>query len=535
METMNGSGVRIAWWIGLGMLTGVMAAGAAPATDFNRDIRPLFARHCTACHGGVKAAGSISLVYRERALADGKSGRRTIVPGDPDASELIRRVESGDPDERMPQPEHGPALSAEEVATLRAWIREGAPWSEHWSFVPPLAPPESVLKDPSWAAVPADRFILARLEAEGLNPAPEATPAGWLRRVSLDLIGLPPTPREFADYLEDRREDPRRAREQVVDRLLASPRFGERWAAVWLDLARYSDTFGFEKDPHRDIWPWRDWVIRAFNDDMPFDQFTIRQLAGDLLAAPSADDLLATAFHRNTQNNTEGGTDDEEYRTAAVLDRVNTTWTAWQATTFGCAQCHAHPYDPIPHRDYYRFAAFFDSTEDCDQNDDYPRLLIPADGARREEIVAIQREIRTLRHDLNDAGLAAAAAVSNWSPVIPTCASTSASDATLTVGTDGRIRAGEPCPSRWRTRSGSPPFRVSRPCGSTSTRWPSIPRGCPSADRRSPGFSWRSSHPKRGPPTGPWRSKRSSQTTWPVRSIHSGSLIRAGDSGATRS
>lgn len=409
------------------------------ATDFNRDIRPLFAKHCTACHGGVKAAGKISFVYRDMALATGKSGKPAIVPGNPAESEVMRRVLSTDPDERMPQPDHGPALSESEVAVLRQWIQDGAVWSEHWSFVPPRPPAAPALKDPSWAAVPADRFVLARLEAEGLKPSPEATPAEWLRRVTLDLTGLPPSPRDYDAFLEDRREDPRRANERVVDRLLSSPRYGERWASLWLDLARYSDTYGFEKDPHRDIWPWRDWVIRAFNADLPFDQFTLRQLAGDLLENPTADDLLATAFHRNTQNNTEGGTDDEEYRMVAVLDRVNTTWTAWQATTFGCAQCHAHPYDPIPQRDYYRFAAFFDNTEDCDQNDDFPRLLVPRDPDRREEVTRAQRAAQLLRRTLNDEALQVAATVQDWSPLVP--ASAKSSGGTLTVGEDGHIRS----------------------------------------------------------------------------------------------
>ncbi|MCC7376523.1 MAG: DUF1549 domain-containing protein [Verrucomicrobiales bacterium] len=442
---MNSGISQLALWTLFGSLTGALSSSLAAtpsgqaATDFNRDIRPLFAKHCTACHGGVKAAGKISFVYREQAMAEGKSGKRAIVPGNPDGSELMRRVTSTDPDERMPQPDHGPALTEGEVALLRRWISDGAKWSEHWSFVPPQMPAEPKVNDNTWPTVPADRFVLARLESEGLRPSPEATPAEWLRRVTLDLTGLPPTTKEYESYLEDRRDDPRRAKEKVVDRLLASPRYGERWAAMWLDLARYSDTFGFEKDPHRDIWPWRDWVIRAFNADLPFDEFTIRQLAGDLLEKPTADDLLATAFHRNTQNNTEGGTDDEEYRSVAVHDRVNTTWTAWQATTFGCAQCHAHPYDPIPQRDYYRFAAFFDNTEDCDQNDDYPRLLFSQDMARRDEVARTQLEARDLRQDLNIEGLAAVAGVSDWQTLTPTNAK--ASGGTLEVKEGGRIHA----------------------------------------------------------------------------------------------
>ncbi|MBL9136520.1 MAG: PSD1 domain-containing protein [Verrucomicrobiales bacterium] len=444
-SAMNSGISRFVLWTFLGSVAGAANSSSAatpsgPASsDFNRDIRPLFAKHCTACHGGVKAAGKISFVYREQAMALGKSGKRAILPGDPEGSELMRRVTSTDPDERMPQPDHGPALTEGEVAMLRNWIREGAKWSEHWSFVPPQPPAEPKVRDNTWSVTPADRFVLARLEAEGWKPSAEASPAEWLRRVTLDLIGLPPTPKEFEAYLEDRRDNARRAKEKVVDRLLDSPRFGERWAAMWLDLARYSDTYGFEKDPHRDIWPWRDWVIRAFNADMPFDEFTIKQLAGDLLERPTADDLLATAFHRNTQNNTEGGTDDEEYRTVAVHDRVNTTWTAWQATTFGCAQCHAHPYDPIPQRDYYRFAAFYDNTEDCDQNDDFPRLLFSQDLTRRDEVTRWQLEARDLRQLLNMEGLAAVAGVSDWQTLVPTNAK--ASGGQLTVGDDARIRA----------------------------------------------------------------------------------------------
>lgn len=434
----------------LSLLLGTLVATEAPAAlfgrgekaapvEFNRDIRPLFAKHCTACHGGVKAAGKISFLYRDKALAEGKSGEPAIVPGAPEKSEVIRRVLATDPDEVMPKPDHGPRLSDKEIATLRQWIKEGAPWSEHWSFVPPQEPPPPKLKNKSWANVSADQFILARLEAEGLKPSPEAAPAEWLRRVSLDLIGLPPTPEEYQAFVNDRAKNPAAARERVVDRLLASPQFGERWASVWLDLARYSDTFGYEKDPHRDIWPWRDWVIRAFNADLPFDQFTIKQLAGDLLPNPTADDVLATAFHRNTQNNTEGGTDDEEFRTAAVLDRVSTTWTAWNATTFGCVQCHSHPYDPFPHRDFYRFAAFFNNTEDCDQNDDYPRLAFANDQGRRDEGVSLQRESRRLREKLNDDGRVVAAKVTDWNTLVPTAAKATAGQ--LSVAPDGRINA----------------------------------------------------------------------------------------------
>ena len=452
LSTRSGALV-LAWTLCLWVLppTGSAAEPAGPATvesrvDFNREVRPLFAKHCTACHGGVKAAGKISFVYRDKALTSGKSGKPAIVPGNPEASELMARVVATDPDIRMPQPEHGPALTEAEVGTLRRWIRQGAKWSEHWSFVPPRDVPEPKLKDASWTVSSLDKFVLERWVAENVSPSPEATPAEWLRRVTLDLTGLPPTPREYEAYLEDRRDGAGQAKARVVDRLLASPRFGERWASMWLDLARYSDTYGFEKDPHRDIWPWRDWVVRAFNADLPFDEFTVRQLAGDLLPDPTADDLLATAFHRNTQNNTEGGTDDEEYRTVAVQDRVNTIWTLWQATTFGCAQCHAHPYDPIPNRDYYRFAAFFDNTEDCDQNDDFPRMLVAQDPQRRDDVARRQESARRLREAINDEGLAVVRAVTDWKPLVPKSAKPTGGN--LSVDAEGRVQASGTLPVR---------------------------------------------------------------------------------------
>lgn len=416
-------------------------ARAAQIVDFNRDIRPIFASHCVACHGGVKAAGGVSFIYRDKALAKAKSGKTPIVAGNPDASELIRRVTSNDPQEQMPKPgKDRPPLTEQEIATLKKWIEGGAAWSDPWSFVLPKEPAEPPVRHAGWAAGKADKLVLAAMEAEGLAPAPRASDAEWLRRVSLDLTGLAPTLDEFAAFQKETRENAPIAKEHVVDRLLASPRFGERWASMWLDLARYADTFGFEKDPNRDIWPWRDWVIRAFNADMPFDQFTIKQIAGDLLDHPTADDLLATAFHRNTQNNTEGGTDDEEWRMAAVLDRVSTTWTTWQATTFACVQCHSHPYDPIPHEDYYRYAAFFNNAEDCDQNDDFPRLLVPTDPARREEAAAATVDIRQLREKLNDAGLALAAKVTDWKLLVPSAVKTSSG--TLAIQPRGHMQAG---------------------------------------------------------------------------------------------
>lgn len=422
-------------------IASLLAVGGArgAAVDFNRDIRPLFATHCVACHGGVKTAGGVSFIYRDKALGKGKSGEVVIAPGSPDASELMARITSTDPDKQMPKPgKDRRPLTPAEIDLFRQWISQGAPWSDHWAFVAPTEPPLPTLHNRDWARTTADKFVLAKLEAEGLKPSPAAPPAQWLRRVSLDLIGLPPTPEEYAAFVSDAQTDLATAKERVVDRLLASPRFGERWASMWLDLARYSDTYGFEKDPHRDIWPWRDWVIRAFNQDMPFDQFTIKQLAGDLLAHPSADDLLATGFHRNTQNNTEGGTNDEEWRTAAVIDRVSTTWTTWQATTFGCVQCHSHPYDPFEHEDFYRYMAFFDNCEDCDIDSDFPKLQTPTDPAKREQAAAATLEIAKLREAINAAGRKLAGETA-WSPLIPTAAKTTSG--ALAIAPTGRVTA----------------------------------------------------------------------------------------------
>ena len=427
-------------WIVTALAGGLLPMSATlAAVDFAKDVKPILTAHCTACHGGVKKAGGLSFLMREDLLAPTKSGAIPAKPGKPEESEIVRRIETGDKDDRMPPPDHGEKLKDAEIATLKQWIAEGPTWTEHWAYQPPTAHPAPAVKDTGWPRTTPDAFILARLESENLRPSPEATPAEWLRRVSFDLTGLPPGPAEFDAFTADFSSDPLKARGSVVDRLLASPAFGERWASMWLDLARYSDTYGFEKDPHREIWPWRDWVIRAFNADMPFDTFTVKQLAGDLLENATGDDILATAFHRNTQNNTEGGTDDEEFRTAAVLDRVNTTWTAWQGTTFGCVMCHSHPYDPFPNADYYRFAAFFNNTEDADLNDDFPRFTVANDPVQRDAAARLQRDQRAKREAINDAGLKAVREIGGWQPMKASAAT--ASGGTLTVAADGKIDA----------------------------------------------------------------------------------------------
>ncbi|MBC7923392.1 MAG: DUF1553 domain-containing protein [Ferruginibacter sp.] len=253
---------------------------------------------------------------------------------------------------------------------MKKWIRQGADWADHWAYLPPKKPSVPAAS-PGWARNPVDNFILARLHRDSLRPSPPADQATLLRRLSLDLIGLPPTEAEVRDFVRDASPG---AYERQVDRLLASPHYGERWAAMWLDLARYSDTKGYEKDQYRNVWRYRDYVINSFNQDKPFDQFTIEQLAGDLLPAPTEEQRIATAYHRNTSNNDEGGTDDEEFRTASLIDRVSNTWEVWQGTTIGCVQCHSHPYDPIRHEEFYQSMAFFNNTRDEDVPGEYPNL-----------------------------------------------------------------------------------------------------------------------------------------------------------------
>jgi hypothetical protein len=360
------------------------------SVDFNRDVRPIFNEHCVACHGGVKQAADLSFVYEE-------SVSYVVEAGDPEASTVYERVTlPADDDLRMPPADHGNPLSEAEVSVLRRWIERGAKWGNHWAFEAPKKhdPPE--LEDDAWSRRRVDRFVLGRLREVGLEPQPAAKPERWLRRVSLDLTGLPPTPQQIDEFLSAVKTNREAAYEEAVDRLLDSPAFGERWASVWLDVVRYADSKGLGLDARRTIWPYRDWVIRAFNDDMPYDQFTIRQLAGDLLPDATMDDLVASACHRATQTNEEGGTDDETFRTEAVMDRVNTTWQAWQGVSFGCVQCHSHPYDPIQHEEYYSFLAHFNNTADSDLGSEAPTVSVPVDHDDFEKARSLDRKISAL-------------------------------------------------------------------------------------------------------------------------------------------
>jgi len=384
------------WVIGAGIvfIIGMIAAwpSGEESVDFSTEIKPILNKHCIACHGGVKKNGGFSLLFEEEAFAATESGKPAIIPGDAEHSEFIRRLSAEDPEERMPY--DAPPLSKKEIDLLTRWVEQGAKWGEHWAY----SLPENVAVPSGRTAMASlfgffgdeafhsdiDYFIHQKHSEKGLSFSPEADRATLLRRVSLDLTGLPPSPAQVHAFLRDTRPD---AYERRVDSLLTSPRFGERWASWWLDIARYADTKGYEKDNSRQIWAYRDWVIRAFNSDMPFNRFTIEQLAGDLLPDPTKDQLIATAFHRNTMVNDEGGTEDEEFRVAAVIDRVNTTYQAWLSTTFECVQCHSHTYDPIRFEEYYKSLAFFNNTRDEDTPGDHPTLRFYS----KEDSAKIQR------------------------------------------------------------------------------------------------------------------------------------------------
>jgi len=348
---------------------------AADEVDYNRDVRPILAEKCYPCHGPDKKARKAKLRLDELSAAV-KSG--AITPGKPADSELVERIFSDDPDERMPPKKSKTSLNPAEKELLRKWVAAGARTSSHWAFVPPQQAKPPATRNASWPRNPIDQFILARLEKEKLEPAAEAGRYTLVRRLYLDLIGLPPTPEEADAFINDKSP---KAYETLVDRLLEAPGYGERWARDWLDLARYADSNGYEKDRGRTIWPWRDWVIRALNEDMPYDRFTIEQLAGDMLPNATPSQVVATGFHRNTMINEEGGIDPLEYRFYSMVDRVATTGTVWMGLTTGCAQCHSHKYDPISHTEYYQLMALLDNADEPDYLIPEPKLL-----AKRAEL-----------------------------------------------------------------------------------------------------------------------------------------------------
>jgi hypothetical protein len=398
----------------LGLALGALvpaAALAAEPVDFNRDVRPLLSKHCLVCHGPDEAERAADLRLDTQAGSrEDLGGYAAIVPGDAGGSELIKRLTSEDEDLRMPPAEKGRPLSDAEIELLVRWIEQGASYARHWAYEPPQRPELPAVARQDWPRNPVDHFILARLEAAGLAPSAEADRWTLARRAALDLTGLPPTWDEASALAHDPADD---AYERYVDRLLAKQSFGERWARVWLDLARYADSAGYADDPPRTIWAYRDYVIRSLNENKPFDQFTIEQIAGDLLEGASDEQRIATAFHRNTLTNNEGGTNDEEFRNVAVVDRVNTTMAVWMGTTMACAQCHTHKYDPITQEEYFQFFALFNNTEDADKRDEQPVLEIWSEEQQSQQ-QQLRAKIETLRQRLAQSTPELEAAQADW-------------------------------------------------------------------------------------------------------------------------
>ena len=403
---------------------------------YGRDVLPILAANCFSCHGPDEKNRKAGL--RLDVEAEAKAKRHSgfpIAPGQPEKSLLLTRLTSTDPDVMMPPPSTHKQVTAAQIDIIRRWISEGAKWGLHWSFEPVLRPAIANEKQ-----LPIDALVSAALVKKNLALRPSAVPQTLVRRLWLDLIGLPPTP-EIADKFAQNPSPA--AYEKVVDELLAKPQFGEHWARMWLDLARYADTKGYEKDLGRTMWPYRDWVVNALNADMPLDRFTTEQLAGDLLPNPTEQQIIATAFHRNTMTNDEGGTDNEEFRVAAVKDRIETTAQVWMGLTMGCAKCHTHKYDPISHNEYYSFFALFNQTEDADLYTDAPtmELLAPKEKVERQRL---QANIASIRHVLNGvedvAEKVGATEESKWQ--IPAVTETIAKDGTTLIAQkDSSIQA----------------------------------------------------------------------------------------------
>jgi hypothetical protein len=390
--------LMVGYWLSVSLLS------ARQPVDFNRDIRPILSGNCFHCHGpdeesregGSIKTGGLRLDTFEGATMD-IGGYSALVPGKPDESELFYLVTTEDEDDRMPPKKHGSPLSESEIAVLRQWIEEGGEYDLHWAYQKPIRPSlPDVAKSTFKLNNPIDHFVADKLVSKQLTQSPEADRYAQAKRVAMDLTGLPPTPDEVERFVNDPAS---KAYEQYVDQQLVKASYGEHWARMWLDLARYADSAGYADDPLRTIWGFRDYVIRSFNENKPFDEFTIEQLAGDLLQNPTVDQLVATAFHRNTKTNNEGGTDDEEFRNEAVVDRVNTTMAVWMGTTIDCAQCHTHKYDPISHEEYFKLFAIFNSTSDEDRTDEEPLLPIYTSSQTQERASALE-QLQTLKSEL---------------------------------------------------------------------------------------------------------------------------------------
>ena len=390
--------------------------------EFNRDIRPLLADKCYTCHGpdsGKKLP--LRLDSEAAAKADLGGGRHAIVDGHPEQSELVQRITAEKPAMRMPPVYSGLKLSDPEIATLRQWIAEGAPWQKHWSLIAPKRPELPAVNDKRWPANGIDSFVLARLDREGLKPSPEASKETLIRRVSLDLTGIPPSPTEVDAFLADTSPG---AYERVVDRLLRSPRYGERMAARWLDAARYADTNGYQYDGERVMWRWRDWVINAFNRNEPFNQFALEQIAGDLLPDATREQMIATGFNRNHRANTEDGIVPEEYAVEYVADRVDTTSTVFLGTTLGCARCHNHKYDPFTQKEYYQFFAYFNNVPELGRAYKYgnsPPMVEAPTVEQQKQMDQLDSKIAALRATLNRQSETLAADEIRWEKSAAEC------------------------------------------------------------------------------------------------------------------
>jgi hypothetical protein len=441
----------------LTLLGGICCASGTTASaeeiNFNRDIRPLLSKACIMCHGpdeherkgGSKDSGGLRVDTFDGVQMD-LGGKKAIVPGHPEQSELIARITTTDPDDVMPPPKHGKKLSSEEVNLLTAWIKGGAKYTKHWSYETPVRPAV-----PGAAGHPVDAFIQQRLAKEGLKQQPEADRLTLARRVTLDVTGLPPSPEAVAAFVNDTAPQ---AYERFVDKLLATPAYGEHWGREWLDLARYADSAGYADDGLRSMWGFRDYVINSFNANKPFDQFTIEQIAGDLLPSPTDDQLVATAFHRNTMTNSEGGTNDEEFRTAAIVDRVNTTMAVWMGTSMACAQCHTHKYDPITQKEYFQIYAFLNNTADADRQDESPLHKFFSDEQKaqkrtfEQEITAVEAKFKSPTAEQLSAAQKwsqAFAVAPKWDALKPTSMESTAKLA-MTLEPDGAIQVAKTAP-----------------------------------------------------------------------------------------
>ena len=379
-----------------------IASAAEPKISFTRQIKPILASRCLACHGPDEKERKADLRLDVRDMAVPAA----IKPGDAEHSELIYRITTEDAEVHMPPAKSKkPNVPPEDVKLIRQWIDQGAEYDAHWSYMPPKRPAVPVVKQANWPLSPIDNFVLAKLEERGLAPAPPADKRTLLRRLSFDLVGLPPTPKELADFEADTSEQ---AYEKVVDRLLASEHFGERLALYWLDVVRYGDTGGYHSDNHRDVSPYRDYVIAAFNQNMRFDQFTVEQLAGDLLPGATANQQIASGFNRLLQTTEEGGAQPKEYTAKYAADRVRNTSVIWLASTMGCCECHAHKFDPFTHQDFYRFAAFFaDVSEKAVGRQDQTKLPSPEQAAELkrldEQLAAAKAELNVKTPELTEA------------------------------------------------------------------------------------------------------------------------------------